>query len=100
MTNRSEKRIPGSAPRKPSGISGEFEVVRTVAGFTTRHKIIEWPAKKEEVEQKIFEFFKREFEKAGATFLNAKRGGTGGDSSEGFVEDGDDAVLFGDCGWN
>src|SRR5216684_936015 len=83
MTNCSEKRKSGSAPRKPSGISGEFEVVWTVAGFASRHKIIEWPVKKEKIEQKIFEFYKREFEKAGATFLNAKRGGIGGDGSQG-----------------
>ena len=83
MTNCSQKRKLKIVPRKPSGTSGSFEVTRAAAGFSGRQKKIYWPSAKEEIEQVIFGFFKREFERAGATFLNAKRGNIEGHASEG-----------------
>jgi hypothetical protein len=65
--------------KKPSGTSG---AVRPSVGNDGRPKIehltIQWPTEQKEIERKILGFFTREFEKAGAKFLDIEDGGVSG----------------------
>lgn len=65
--------------KKPSGTSGAVRVSVGNDGVPKiEHLTIQWPTEQKEIERKIFGFFTREFEKAGAKFLDVEDGGVSG----------------------